>query len=164
MVRRQLIFNVTFNVDQLIVDSYGNYVIQFCYELFDLDKCSGITERIISHFPHYALAKYSASVLLKCISVYWTDRRIFLSLRGLSNNQILELFRSKDGNRILLELMERQEVSELWERIYSILVQVEPTKYYHDRWGVCLGCRSGQAGTRLTSFPEAKKKTYTKKC
>jgi hypothetical protein len=163
LVRRQLIFNVTFNVDHLIVDSYGNYVIQFCYELFDLDKCSGITERILSHFPHYALAKYSASVLLKCISIYWTDRSIFLSLRGLSNSQILELFRSKDGNRILLELMEKQEGSELWGRIYSVLVQVEPTKYYHDRWGLCLGCRSGQVGTRLTAFPEARKKTYNRK-
>ena len=36
MVRRQLILNVTFTVDRLIMDSYGNYVIQFCYELFDL--------------------------------------------------------------------------------------------------------------------------------
>ena len=31
MIRRQLITHVTFNVDRLIMDSYGNYVIQFCY-------------------------------------------------------------------------------------------------------------------------------------
>lgn len=35
-IRRQLIFNVTFNVDKLIMDGYGNYVIQFCFELFNL--------------------------------------------------------------------------------------------------------------------------------
>jgi len=88
-VRRQLIFNVTFNVDNLIVDSYGNYVIQFCYELFDEEKCSGITERILLQFLHYATGKYSTSVLLKCISTYWTDRRVYQSLRGLSNCQML---------------------------------------------------------------------------
>jgi len=43
IVRKQLITNVTFSVDELIMDSFGNYVIQFCYELFDLDKCAGIT-------------------------------------------------------------------------------------------------------------------------
>jgi len=32
-------------------------------------------------------------------------------------------------------------------------MQAEPTKFYHDRWGVCLGCRSGQVGTRFTAFP-----------
>ena len=43
MIRRQLITQVTFSVDRLIMDSFGNYVIQFCYELFDLEKCVGIT-------------------------------------------------------------------------------------------------------------------------
>jgi len=36
LIKRQIVINVTFNVDRLIMDSFGNYVIQFCYELFDL--------------------------------------------------------------------------------------------------------------------------------
>jgi hypothetical protein len=31
MLRKFFIINVTFNVDSLIADSFGNYVIQFCY-------------------------------------------------------------------------------------------------------------------------------------
>lgn len=163
MVRRQLILNVTFTVDRLIMDSYGNYVIQFCYELFDLEKCAGITERILSKFYHYSMGKFASNVLLKCISTYWTDKRVFQSLKSLNSTQILEIFRNKDGNKILLEIMERLEGTELWDRLYGVLIQVEPTRYYHDRWGVCLGSRSGQVGTRLSVFPEARKKNYIKK-
>lgn len=54
--------------------------------------------------------------------------------------------------------MEKHEGSELWDRLFSILIQVEPTRFYHDRWGVCLGSRSGQVGTRLAGFPEARRK------
>lgn len=93
---------VTFDVDKLIMDSYGNYVIQFCYELFDVDKTSVITQAILSKFAQYAIGKFSSNVILKCISVYWTDKNIYNSLKELPNNQVVEIFRNKDGNKILL--------------------------------------------------------------
>ena len=76
-----------------------------------------------------------------------------MSLKSLPNNQIVDIFRNKDGNRILLEIMEKLEGTELWDRLYSVLIKLEPTRFYHDRWGVCLGSRSGQVGTRYLSFP-----------
>jgi hypothetical protein len=152
-VRRQLITYVTFGVDSLIMDSYGNYVIQFCYELFDLEKCSGITERILLEFPRFAIGKFSSNVILKCISIYWVNKNIYNSLKELPSNQIVEIFRNKDGNKILLEIMEKLEGTELWDRLYSILIRLEPTRFYHDRWGVCLGSRSGQVGMRASHFP-----------
>jgi len=45
-------------------------------------------------------------------------------LRNLSNSHVIEIFRNKDGNKILLELMERQEGTELWDRLYSVLIQL----------------------------------------
>ena len=135
------------------MDNYGNYVIQFCYELFDLEKCVGITQRILSRFATYAIGKFSSNVLLKCIGSYWVDKKIYWSLKSLSNTQIVEIFRNKDGNKILLEIMEKLEGTEFWDRLYSTLIKVEPTRFYHDRWGVCLGSRSGQVGTRFTGFP-----------
>lgn len=74
-------------------------------------------------------------------------------MKGLSNSQIVEIFRNKDGNKILLEIMEKLEGTEFWDRLYSTLIKIEPTRFYHDRWGVCLGSRSGQVGTRFTGFP-----------
>lgn len=59
--------------------------------------------------------------------------------------------------------MEKLEGTELWDRLYSVLVRVEPARYYHDRWGVCLGSRSGQVGYRGAGFPEPKKNYYRKK-
>ena len=155
-IRRHLINYVTFNVDRLIMDSYGNYVIQFCYELFDIEKCSAITQRILFKFAFYANGKFSSNVILKCISIYWTDKNIYSSLKGLSSNQVVEIFKNKDGNRILLQIMEKLEGSELWDRLYSILIRLEPTRYYHDRWGVCLGSRSSTQVTRNINFPEPK--------
>ncbi len=135
------------------MDCYGNYVIQFCYEMFDLERCSGITERILYRFGNYCIGKYASNVLLKCVSLYWSDKKVYRSLRSMTNTQILEIFRNKDGNKVLLEIMEKLEGIELWDRLFGILLQVEPTRYYHDRWGVCLGSRSGQVGTRFNAFP-----------
>ena len=137
------------------MDSYGNYVIQFCYELFDLERSASITERILSKFATYAVGKFSSNVILKCISIYWTDKRIYSSLKGLPNSQVIEIFKNKDGNKILLEIMEKLEGTELWDRLNGILIREVPTRFYHDRWGVCLGPRSSQPGSRSPNFPEA---------
>lgn len=53
------------------------------------------------------MGKFASNVLLKCISTYWTDKRVFQSLKSLNSTQVLEIFRNKDGNKILLEIMER---------------------------------------------------------
>jgi hypothetical protein len=37
---------------------------------------------------------------------------------------VVEIFRNKDGNKILLEVMERLDGSDLWDRLYGILIQV----------------------------------------
>lgn len=108
----------------------------------------------MSKFVCYAVGKFSSNVILKCISIYWTDKSIYNTLKGLPSNQVVEIFRNKDGNKILLEIMEKLEGSELWDRLYSILVRQEPTRFYHDRWGVCLGSRSGTQVGRNINFPE----------
>jgi hypothetical protein len=52
------------------------------------------------------------------------------------------------------------------EKIYTQLIMAEPTKFLHDRWGICLGSRSGTVGTIFSSFTDAvhpspsKKKKY----
>ena len=72
-----------------------------------MHRCAGITQNILLNFTHYCSGKFSSNVLLKCILVYWTDCRIYDSLLGLTSKQIVDIFRNKDGNKILLEMMER---------------------------------------------------------
>ena len=33
-LRKRLVHIVNFNIDEIITNPYGNYIIQFCYELF----------------------------------------------------------------------------------------------------------------------------------
>ena len=42
-LRKRFIHVVNFNIGQLIGDPYGNYIIQFCFELFGEEKCGAIT-------------------------------------------------------------------------------------------------------------------------
>jgi hypothetical protein len=72
------------------------------------------------------------------------------------------MFRNRDANKILLEIMEKHEGSPLREKINNQLMQGELTKFNHERWGVALGSRSGMVGY-YKSFPEAVKKSPKKK-
>jgi hypothetical protein len=73
------------------------------------------------------------------------------------------MFRNKDANKTLLEIMEKHEGSALREKIQSQLMMGELTKFNHERWGVALGSRSGIVGTEFTSFSDAVKKSPNKK-
>lgn len=84
-IRRQIIHSVNFNIDKIIGDPYGNYVLQFCYELFGQDMCVAITERIIDKFTQFSLQKYSSAVIFKCINSYWTNKDTLLRLKNALN-------------------------------------------------------------------------------
>ena len=81
---------------------------------------------------------------------------IYDSLKELPKNQVIEIFRNKDGNKILLEIMEKWEKTKLWDKFYYILIGLEPTRVYHDRWGGALGSRSSTLVSRNVHFPEPK--------
>jgi hypothetical protein len=162
-IRKRFTHTVIFNIDTLIGDPYGNYIIQFCFDFFGEDKCEAITERIMNKFLPFSLQKYSNAVICKCVTIYWTNKATLDRLRNALTNEIIhEMFRNKDSNKILLEIVERNEGSALREKIVMSVIN-ELTKFNHDRWGVTLGSRSGMVGTQLTSFPDPVKKGSRKK-
>jgi len=58
---------------------------------------------IIERFPQFSLQKYSSSVVLKCISSFWNQKESLNRLKqALNADAIVEMYRSRDGNRILL--------------------------------------------------------------
>jgi hypothetical protein len=79
--KKKFINEVTFSIDKIIQDSFGNYIIQFCYELFGEDKSTGITEMIIERFQQFSLQKYSSSVVYKCLASYWTKSSTYARLK-----------------------------------------------------------------------------------
>lgn len=85
-IKKHFINSITLNTDKIIQDCYGNYVVQFCYELFGEAKSSGITEMIIEKFVQFSLQKYSSSVVSKCINIYWTNQQYAVRLKDCLKN------------------------------------------------------------------------------
>jgi membrane protein involved in colicin uptake len=61
---------------------------------------------ILEKFAQFSIQKYSSSVIMKCISNYWKDRSYINKLRDvLKPDGIIEMFRNKEGNKILCDLL-----------------------------------------------------------
>lgn len=141
------------NLPQIITDPYGNYVVQFAYEYFGLNSCTIITDFIVQHFGELSARKYSGDTVLKCVDTYWKRHPIIEQLKDiLSGEVILKLFGCKEGNKVLLVLVEKWEGSAVQQKICSQLMLVEPSRFERDRWGVALGSRSWTVGAHFDSF------------
>jgi hypothetical protein len=46
-LKRRFINATVLNIDRIIQDCYGNYVVQFCFEFFGSERCIRITEMIL---------------------------------------------------------------------------------------------------------------------
>lgn len=71
---------------------------------------------------------------------------------ALNAQAIIALYRSKEGNKTLLILLEKCEGTALREKICAQLTMVEPSKFQHERWGLVLGSRSWTTGAEYASF------------
>lgn len=80
-IKKHFINSITLNTPYIIQDNYGNYVVQFCYELFGEAKSSGITQMILEKFHQFSLHRYSSSVVWRCINTYWTDKSYVAKLK-----------------------------------------------------------------------------------
>jgi len=58
---------------------YGNYVVQFNFELFEPFLTSALTDSILMKLPQYSLSKYSTNVVFKCLNSYWIDQKEYVS-------------------------------------------------------------------------------------
>lgn len=91
---------------------YGNYVVQFNFELFEHTFTSILMDTILMKLSQYSLSKYSTNVVFKCLNSYWANQKEYVSsvLKEVFQPYlILEMYKNKDGNKILLEIMERYE-------------------------------------------------------
>jgi len=66
------------------------------------------------------------------------------------------MYHSKEGNKVLLEIMELTMELGLKDKINAVLRNEEPSKFNNRRWvGVAGKCKTGAVGTNYTSFSEA---------
>ncbi len=65
---------------------------------------------ILERFPQFSIQKYSGSVVLKCVESYWGKEDAVEKLKySLNANSILDMYRNKEGNKILLTIMEKYD-------------------------------------------------------
>ena len=65
---------------------------------------------ILERFPQFSIQKYSGSVILKCVDTYWANKDTVEKLKySLNTNSILDMYRNKEGNKILLTIMEKYD-------------------------------------------------------
>ena len=102
-------------------------------------------------------------MVFKCINLFWDLNSIAERLRAILNNSvILDLYRHKEGNKILLALMEKGQDAGLKSKIYNQLVVVDVSKFQRDKWTLILGCRSSTTAT-FSSFSEMMERSPRKK-
>ena len=81
---------------------------------------------------------------------------------SLNSKKIVAMYKNREGNKVLIELMEHCPCFPLREKILSALSQEKPSKFNQNRWLQIWGNRSaGSMQTNSTSFSDAVK--YTKK-
>jgi hypothetical protein len=60
----------------------------------------------MAKFLPFSLQKYSSAVIYKCVASFWIQKDTINLLRNaLTNEVIQEMFRNKDANKILLEIV-----------------------------------------------------------
>lgn len=97
---------LTMNTEHIIKNEFGNYFIQEAFDLFGINELKGISEFIFSKLRPLAKEKFSSSVICKCISSYWRGTSYYDRLKSKMNtSEIVELFKNREGNKVLLELM-----------------------------------------------------------
>ena len=151
------------NTEQIIKNEFGNYFIQEAYEIFGEREMREISEFIFSKFRALAKEKFSSSVICKCLSTYWRETDYLKGLKSkLNTGEIVELFKNKEGNKVLLELMNSQADEGFKGRIMKAIEKFMPSKFNSSKWvGLEMGPAKTGKGNNL-SFSEGVKKSEKK--
>lgn len=155
---------LTMNTERVIKNEFGNYFIQEAFEVFGQEQLKGISEFIFSKFMLFSKEKFSSSVLCKCISNYWKGSDFYDRFKSrLSPADILGLFRNKEGNKVLLELMSSQADFAFKNKIKSAISNDLPSKFNASKWTGSTGSKTGRVGGQnYTNFSDAMKDCESK--
>ena len=73
---------------------------------------------IVENFVYYSTEKFASNVVYKCVKDYWKESHAYDILReSLRNNEIISMYKNREGNRILLEIVEKWDALPLKEKI-----------------------------------------------
>jgi hypothetical protein len=101
-LKYDLINNLVENCFVLIIDQFGNYVIQSILTLNEKESSSAIAMKVCDNLPYYSKQKYSSNAIEKCLEFNCKEIHIILLEKILEKEEnIIELITNPFGNYII---------------------------------------------------------------
>ena len=101
---------------------FGNYIIQYIFEEWDIDICFNLIKICIYNSIIFATQKYSSNIIVKIIDIYLNINFKFveqLKILFFDVKNIFELYNNKYG-RLLLSKLSKLITKEEKEKLYKI--------------------------------------------
>ena len=109
--RKTIIKLINENVDNLIQNPFGNYIIQHALEIY-FEDCNVILEKILNKVIQFSNQKFSSNVVEKCIiSMNIEFRKRFISEIS-TNERLSELMKNKYGSYVLTKILSTADYDE----------------------------------------------------
>ena len=100
-LKNELINNLVENCFVLIIDQFGNYVIQSILLLNESHASSAIAMKICDNMPYYSKHRYSSNVIEKCFDFCGKNERKILIEKLCSPDVIADLILDEHGNYVI---------------------------------------------------------------
>ena len=131
-LKSELITNLIDNCFVLIIDQFGNYVIQSILHLKNYKYCSDIALIISENAHYYSKHKYSCNVIEKCFDFCGKKERNIL-LEKLSKPEVIsELIVDEHGNYVIqkaLHYADNNKKEEILKIISSLIPKIRSTPF-----------------------------------
>ncbi|XP_073472344.1 pumilio homolog 1 isoform X4 [Aquarana catesbeiana] len=104
---RQLVFNEILQAAyQLMVDVFGNYVIQKFFEFGSLEQKLALAERIRGHVLSLALQMYGCRVIQKALEFIPPDQQVINDMVRELDGHVLKCVKDQNGNHVVQKCIE----------------------------------------------------------
>ncbi|XP_069612762.1 pumilio homolog 1 isoform X9 [Ranitomeya imitator] len=104
---RQLVFNEILQAAyQLMVDVFGNYVIQKFFEFGSLEQKLALAERIRGHVLSLALQMYGCRVIQKALEFIPGDQQVINEMVRELDGHVLKCVKDQNGNHVVQKCIE----------------------------------------------------------
>ncbi|KAL4561017.1 hypothetical protein LXL04_033177 [Taraxacum kok-saghyz] len=99
--RRRLIREITSNALILSQDPYGNYVVQYVFEVQLPWATSAILDQLEGNYGDLSMQKYSSNVVEKCLKNAREERRICIINELMNNPRLDQIMQDPYGNYVI---------------------------------------------------------------
>ena len=130
-MKTTIIHLVCQEMENLVQDPYGNYVIQYALEYYPKDSIS-IQQKIINKLIPYSSQKFSSNIIEKSLAVgdYFFRKKVAAEI--LKNDRLSDLLKNKYGNYVILHTLaicDSKDKQFIMQGIHRCVYSFQGTKY-----------------------------------